>query len=29
MKKDILDSWNDIIFVANENQYRPVMTAYY
>lgn len=28
MKKDILESWDDIIFVAEEHQYRPVIKAY-
>ena len=28
MKKDILESWDDIIFVAEEHQYRPVINAY-
>jgi len=29
MKKDILESWDDIIFVAEEHQYRPVIKAYH
>ena len=28
MKKDIVESWEDIIFVAEEHQYRPVINAY-
>lgn len=28
MREDILESWDDIIFVAEEQQYRPVINAY-